>query len=158
MNTTQHQPDRRRFFGRVITAIHAGIAATLGVMLGGAAVSPALTRREENWVPAGGLGELPAGEPMPVVLRVPRQDGYAYVIDQRTIFLVRTDAAEIIALDSTCTHLGCRVSWDRENEQLRCPCHGGVYDRHGQVVSGPPPAPLARIDTRVDGNRVLVRV
>jgi len=67
-------------------------------------------------------------------------------------------ASNVTALDSTCTHLGCRVSWDREREELRCPCHGGVYDRTGAVKAGPPPAPLATIATRIDGGQVLVRL
>ena len=46
------------------------------------------------------------------------------------------------ALSATCSHLGCRVSWNDATKQYHCPCHGGVYDRDGKVVSGPPPAPL----------------
>ena len=41
------------------------------------------------------------------------------------------------ALDPTCTHLGCRVSWDSEAKELRCPCHGGTYDHLGVVKGGP---------------------
>jgi Rieske Fe-S protein len=65
----------------------------------------------------------------------------------------------VTALDSTCTHLGCRVSWNSETQQLKCPCHGGTYDRSGQVTSGPPPAPLARFATRVEQDgRVMVQL
>jgi Rieske Fe-S protein len=32
-----------------------------------------------------------------------------------------------------------------------------VYDRTGAVKEGPPPAPLAKVATRVDGNKVLVQ-
>jgi menaquinol-cytochrome c reductase iron-sulfur subunit len=101
---------------------------------------------------------MPIGVPTPVVVGVSRRDGYMQVVDQRTIFLVRTVISAVTALDSTCTHLGCRVSWDGERQELRCPCHGGVYDRTGAVKSGPPPAPLATIDTRLDGAQVLVRL
>ena len=54
------------------------------------------------------------------------------------------------ALSATCTHLGCRVSWTPDTKQFHCPCHGGVYDRDGRVVSGPPPAPLMRVNVRLN--------
>lgn len=149
--------DRRRFFARIVTAVQTVIGATLGVLIGGAAVAPAFAGRQESWLPASALGELPHDVPTPVVVGVPRQDGYTRVVEQRTLFLMRSGDA-VTALDSTCTHLGCRVSWDREHKVLRCPCHGGVYDRTGAVKAGPPPAPLARIDTRVDSGQVLVRL
>ena len=46
-----------------------------------------------------------------------------------------------------------------ETQQLKCPCHGGTYDRDGQVTSGPPPEPLARFATRVEPDgRVMVQL
>jgi nitrite reductase/ring-hydroxylating ferredoxin subunit len=157
MSSVHNGNGRRRFFARIVTAMHAAIGGTLGVLLGGAAVSSAFGHKDESWLPASPLGDLPPGVPTAVVVGVSRRDGYTQVIDQRTLFLVR-DGASVTALDSTCTHLGCRVSWDREREELRCPCHGGVYDRTGKVKAGPPPAPLATIATRVDGGQVLVRL
>ena len=80
------------------------------------------------------------------------------VIDRRAVFLVR-NGDSVTALDSTCTHLGCRVSWNSESQQLKCPCHGGTYDRDGKVTSGPPPEPLARFATRVESDgRVMVQL
>jgi nitrite reductase/ring-hydroxylating ferredoxin subunit len=78
-------------------------------------------------------------------LRVVREDGYSQIIERRVVFLVKTGESSVTALDPTCTHLGCRVSWDAEARELRCPCHGGVYDHLGQVKSGPPPAPLPKL-------------
>jgi Rieske Fe-S protein len=158
MSSLHDDQGRRRFFARVIAFIHAAVGGTMAVMLGGAAVSPAFARRQENWWAAGDLKDLPANEPTPVVIRVARQDGYSEAIDRRTVFLVRNDDTQITALDATCTHLGCRVSWDSESGQLKCPCHGGVYDRNGAVVAGPPPAPLATLATRLEGDQVLVQL
>jgi len=155
---TDNEQGRRRFLSRIITAVQVAIGGTLGVILGGAAVGPALAGRDETWLAALPLGELPMDVPTPVVVGVPRRDGYTQVVEQRTVFLVRTGASDVRALDSTCTHLGCRVSWDSEYQELRCPCHGGVYDKTGAVKAGPPPAPLATLDTRVDSGRVLVRL
>jgi Rieske Fe-S protein len=158
MSSVHDEKGRRRFFARLVTGIHAAIGGTLGVLLGGAAVSSAFGGRQESWLPASPLNDLPPGVPTPVVVGVARRDGYTQVVEQRTIFLVRTGASDVTALDSTCTHLGCRVSWDRERQELRCPCHGGVYDRTGAVKAGPPPAPLATIAARVDSGQVLVRL
>ena len=151
-------PGRRRFLGGVVTAIQAAIGGTLAVLAGGAVISPGLARREEHWLPAASLGELPADEPRAVMVRVARQDGYTQVIDRRTVFLVKTGDTQVIALDSTCTHLGCRVSWDPETRELTCPCHGGVFDTTGAVVAGPPPSPLTAVETRIDGDQVLVQL
>ena len=154
---TDHS-SRRRFLSRITNGILTTIAGVLGVVLGGAVLSPRLAGREEDWFPAATLGTLRDNEPKAVSLRVARQDGYREVVDRRTVFLVKTGDAQVTALDSTCTHLGCRVSWDPEAKLLKCPCHGGVYDRTGAVQAGPPPAPLPSMATRIEGDRVLVQI
>jgi menaquinol-cytochrome c reductase iron-sulfur subunit len=158
MHSSPGDTGRRRFLARVITSIHAAIAATLGVVLGGTVLSPLFGKQEENWLPAGTLTNLPEHDPLPVTLRVAREDGYNQIIERRSIFLVRTGDTGVVAIDSTCTHLGCRVSWDVDEQLIKCPCHGGIYDRMGTVKSGPPPASLARLTTKVDGDQILVQV
>ena len=158
MHSSPDSSSRRSFFARIITTIQAAIGGTLGVVLGGAVLSPMFGRQKENWLTAANLSELIEKRPMPVTLRIAREDGYDQIIDRRTVFLVRTGDTEVVALDSTCTHLGCRVSWDAESQLLRCPCHGGVYDAMGTVKAGPPPAPLLRLQTRVENNQVQVQV
>jgi Rieske Fe-S protein len=149
---------RRRFLAGVITTIQAAIGGTLAFILGGSVLSPSFARRRENWLAAGLLSDLPDNEPTPVTVRVAREDGYAQIVERQVVFLVRTGDTEVTALSSTCTHLGCRVSWDAEATSLKCPCHGGVFDRTGKVTAGPPPAPLPRITTKVDGDQVFVQI
>jgi menaquinol-cytochrome c reductase iron-sulfur subunit len=158
MDTPTRAPERRKFFARIVNTIQAAIGGTLGVVLGGAIVSPSFGRRQETWLPAGSLSGLTDNAPTSVALRVVREDGYNQVVDRRVVFLVKTDATNVMALDPTCTHLGCRVSWDAAAKELRCPCHGGVYDHLGQVKAGPPPAPLPRLTTRIDGDKVFIQV
>ena len=158
MHSSSDVPDRRRFLVRIINGIHAVIGGTVGIILGGAILSPLFGRRDENWLTAANLSDLPDDRPTPVTIRVAREDGYQQVIDRRTVFLVKTSETEVTALDSTCTHLGCRVSWDAETQELKCPCHGGIYDSTGAVKAGPPPAPLGRLTTRVEGNQVQVQL
>ena len=148
---------RRRFLSSITNGILSAIGGILGVIAGGAVLS-STARRQEDWLPASTLLDLPDNEPTPVTITVARLDGFREVIDRRTIFLVKTKDSEVAAFDSTCTHLGCLVAWDRQAQVFKCPCHGGVYDRTGAVKDGPPPMPLVNVATRVDGERVLVRV
>jgi Rieske Fe-S protein len=151
-------PERRRFLGRLVLALQSVMAMTVAGVVGGAAVAPLRRERHASWRPAATLGSLDAARPVPVTLSLTRQDGYARVVERRTVFLVREGERAVAAFDSTCTHLGCRVSWDEGSAELRCPCHGGVFDRYGAVKAGPPPAPLTRVETRLDGDQVLVRL
>jgi Rieske Fe-S protein len=151
--------ERRGFFRLIINGVSGLIGASLAVVLGGAALSPAFRRRDEHWIPAGRkLGDLETGQPTPVILRVVRQDGYYEAVDHQVVFLIKQESGQVTAVSSTCTHLGCRVSWDAASKTIRCPCHGGVFNAKGEVIGGPPPKPLATLATRIDNNTVLVQV
>ncbi len=156
MSTTD-DVTRRRFLSRVTNGIMGIIGAILGV-IGGGAILSSTARKQDDWTAASSLLDLPDNQPIPVTLTVSRLDGFREVIQRKTIFLVKTQDAEVVAIDSACTHLGCLVAWDTGAQVFKCPCHGGVYDRTGAVKDGPPPMPLGKIATRIDGQRVLVQV
>jgi Rieske Fe-S protein len=160
---TDPQPDgtslkRRSFLVRAILAIQATLGATIAFIVGATTLAPSFSRREAPWLRAAELESLPDDPPMPVTLRVTRSDGYSQVIDRTVIYLVRTGDREVRALQSTCTHLGCRTSYDRKTKRIVCPCHGGMFDIQGNVIGGPPPAPLPTLATRIDDGSVLVQV
>ena len=62
----------------------------------------------------------------------------------------------INVLSSSCAHLGCPVRWyvSEGAGEFRCPCHGGIYNINGDLVSGPPPRGLYEYayEIREDGN------
>jgi Rieske Fe-S protein len=149
---------RRKFLTRVVLTLQAAVGGTLAVVLGGSILAPSFARRLESWIPAADVNELTDHEPVPVMVRSTRTDGYTQVVDRHVVFLVKTGETSVVALSSVCTHLGCRVSWNADAEELRCPCHGGVFDRTGAVKAGPPPAPLATLPARIEGERVLVQI
>jgi len=153
---TEHA-SRRGFLVRIIQATYAVIGATLAFVVGGAVVAPSFGRRETMWLHAGDVTALEEGLPLPFTLRVARPDGPSEVVDRKVIYLVK-NGNEVRALDSTCTHLGCRTRFNPETKLIECPCHGGVYDVNGNVVSGPPPAPLRPLGTRVENGQVMVQV
>jgi menaquinol-cytochrome c reductase iron-sulfur subunit len=148
---------RRAFLIRIIQSIHAVMGATLAFIVGGAVVAPSFTRRHRTWLPATDLSSLDDGTPHTVSLRVPRADGATETIDRRTVYLLRSGDS-VRALDSTCTHLGCRTRFNRESGRIECPCHGGLYDASGTVIGGPPPSPLQSLPARVEQGTVYVEV
>lgn len=55
-------------------------------------------------------------------------------------------AADIVALDDRCTHLGCRQKWDTAAGLFHCPCHGSEFDIRGAVMRGPASRPLPQFE------------
>lgn len=65
--------------------------------------------------------------------------------------LIRTSDGEFRAFTAVCTHLDCTVQYKADTSQLWCPCHNGLYDLSGAVVSGPPPRALEAFAVNLRG-------
>ena len=55
----------------------------------------------------------------------------------------------IYALKTVCTHLGCIVLWQENEQKFKCPCHGSGFSRDGINLEGPAPRPLERYAIRI---------
>lgn len=66
----------------------------------------------------------------------------------QTRFWLRQGNDGVEAMWASCTHLGCEVSYDSEQDQWVCPCHGSLYSREGQAVLGPAVSPLVRAEVK----------
>jgi len=122
----------------------AALAALVGLV-----AAPANAAAVRGWRKAASLSDLPDDQPLSTVITERHEDGWYETRKQSAIFIDR-DGSGYRALSATCAHLGCRVHWDASQKQFVCPCHGGVYDRSGNVVSGPPPRGLQRLNVRVN--------
>ncbi|MEW5828803.1 MAG: Rieske (2Fe-2S) protein [Chloroflexota bacterium] len=85
--------------------------------------------------------------------------------DSRTIPFGRYPALVIHTADglkaysAVCTHFACIVKWNAEDQMIECPCHEGYFDvLTGEVVSGPPPAPLEGLETEIVDGLIYVKV
>jgi cytochrome b6-f complex iron-sulfur subunit len=70
--------------------------------------------------------------------------------------LINTSDGKLLAFSATCTHLTCTVTWQADTSTMYCPCHNGRFDLAGQVISGPPPAPLEPYQVDVVGEDIVV--
>lgn len=74
----------------------------------------------------------------------------------RPALVLRPNEQELVALSAVCTHLGCVVKWNEGTGELFCPCHGGRFDTKGNVLGGPPPAPLVEFKSRIENEYIVI--
>ena len=71
------------------------------------------------------------------------------------IWIVRMED-RIVALSTTCTHLGCTPNWLESEGKFKCPCHGSGFRRTGINFEGPAPRPLERFKIVLDPDGALL--
>jgi naphthalene 1,2-dioxygenase system ferredoxin subunit len=83
----------------------------------------------------------------------------AFEVGDRFVAVARV-GDEFYAFDDICTHRACSLSeGDLDGTSVVCPCHAGEYDvRTGEVLSGPPPEPVASFPVRVAGGDLEIEV
>jgi menaquinol-cytochrome c reductase iron-sulfur subunit len=152
---------RRRFM--TVTANGAGAVATAAFVLPalGFAIGPIFKQNGMSWQAVGTTDQFTETNYIPVIITLQPEIGDA---GKSTAYIrkkdpaIDTDPADrdspYIAISDRCVHLGCPVRWVPASERFLCPCHGGVYDLLGRRVAGPPPRPLDRFYTRLNGDVV----
>jgi len=152
-----NQINRRRFLGLAVWAIAALISAGMGVPAIAYIVGPALKRvQSSEWLRLGATSKVELGIPTLFKVKLQKQTGWIVNEEEVSVYLLTEDGRDFIAMSNICTHLGCRVRWIAEQEQFFCPCHNGVFDKEGRVISGPPPRPLDRYEVKVEDGQLFM--
>ena len=132
---------------RVLIAIGGGALAVAGFATAITAIRymrPNVLFEPATRFAVGRPDDLPVGG----VLDLPR----------RRLFVAHSEAG-FFAMSSVCTHLGCMVQHHavaKGDEAYFCPCHGSRYDREGNVIGGPAPRPLDRVQLTIDKGKLVV--
>jgi len=64
---------------------------------------------------------------------------------------------EYKAMSAICSHLGCLVKYNSNQNVIICPCHSGTYNpTTGEVMSGPPPNNLKMYKVEITDEEVKV--
>jgi menaquinol-cytochrome c reductase iron-sulfur subunit len=148
--------NRRQFMSVLTGAIAAIIGVAMGVPALAYIIGPALQKVESNWIRLGSLIKIKLGEPTLFKASVNHQTGWVVSEEEIATYVLTEDGRTYIAMSNICTHLGCRVRWVAKDERFYCPCHAGIFDKQGNVVSGPPPRPLDRFQTKVQDNELYI--
>ncbi len=82
--------------------------------------------------------------------------------EEHRLFIARNEQGYFYALSSVCTHLGCLINWRPvsvpgfSEEAIACPCHGSIFDKVGNVISGPAPRSLERFRMQLIDGKLYV--
>ncbi len=157
MEDKNDQLSRRNFLAIATGAIGAVIGVVMAIPAVAYVIGPALQRRtQENWVRLGPTSKVELGTPTLFKTNVESQTGWIMTEEEVSVYVLTDDGREYLALSNVCTHLGCRVRWITDQGQYFCPCHNATFDELGQVISGPPPRPLNRYETKVEDDQLYI--
>ncbi len=148
---------RRSFFVKTIMVLSSMIGLSLAIPFVGYVVSPALGRRDQDWVPLGNADQLPVDEPQALDYAMTVKDGWQKSQVTKATWAVKRPDGQITVFSPICPHLGCGYRWDRPDRVFKCPCHGSVYDIDGAVKAGPAPRPLDTIQSKVENGELYIK-
>ncbi len=90
---------------------------------------------------------------------VPVNSAFAFTVtsSQDPGILVHLSDNKFVAYDAVCTHAGCTVQYDPNQQVIYCPCHGAEFDpaNNAQVLGGPAPVPLTSVAISIDSSGAI---
>ncbi|HLA97062.1 MAG TPA: ubiquinol-cytochrome c reductase iron-sulfur subunit [Anaerolineales bacterium] len=133
------------------------ISSALGLPAVAYIIGPALKPSDDQgWIKLGPTTKVEFGVPTLFKAKITRQTGWISSEEQVGVFVLTEDGRDYIAMSNICTHLGCRVRWIQDKERFLSPCHNGIFDKRGMVISGPPPRPLDRYEIKIENGQVHI--
>lgn len=155
----KHEDISRRDAMKMAISLIGGLIGTaLGIPAIAYIIGPALKTDQANWIRVSSLSTIELRTPMLFKPKVTRQNGWMVEEEEVGVYVLTEDGSNYIALSNICTHLGCRVRWIAEREQFLSPCHNGVFDKYGYVISGPPPRPLDEFVTKIEDGNLFIQL
>lgn len=158
MDTSREAKIGRRDFMKVAIAAIGGVIGTaIGLPAIAYVIGPALAKATDSWIRLGTVNKVELGNPTLFKTVIETQTGWINAEEELSAYVLTENGQDFIAMSNICTHLGCRVRWIPDKEGFYCPCHNGVFAKDGAVLSGPPPRPLDRFESKVEDGVLFVK-
>jgi menaquinol-cytochrome c reductase iron-sulfur subunit len=149
---------RRQALKALISGIDVLIAGTLAVPVFGYLLTPLLRKAgAAAWIALGPAADFRGPEPRRVDFRYTSEVGYTAESVSGFAYVVPGEGPTPVVLSPVCTHMGCNVVWNGEQQRFLCPCHGGQYTADGRNVAGPPPRPLDRLPAHIENGVLMIQ-
>jgi menaquinol-cytochrome c reductase iron-sulfur subunit len=140
---------------RGIGVVTAGLVGVPAFMAG---IAPLWTGRPKRgaWQSIGRVEAFPVGEMRKVILHLPEEEWGGGALREKAVYAWRPAPREAVVYSRNCTDLGCPLTFDRGSECFFCPCHGGIFDKNGERMAGPPSRPMYRYAARIDHGEIII--
>ena len=79
---------------------------------------------------------------------VDNNEGGIVEIDGKRAGVYKDSAGRVYAVKPVCTHMGCAIKWNKDENTWDCTCHGSRFDYEGNVLGGPALKPLERLEVQ----------
>ena len=150
--------DRRSFLKTATFAIVGFISSALALPAVAYVIGPALSKKaDQGWLALGSVSKVETGTPTLFKFTVQVKNGWIIDESEHSVYIYTDNGRDFIGLSNICTHLGCRVRWIDKKKEFFCPCHNGVFDQSGNVLSGPPPRPLDKYEIKLESDQIYVK-
>ena len=136
----------RRDFAKFLTLVSGGLMVGSGLVAAKAYLDPKEKVQGEHFI--CDKNDVPVGGTR------------GFVIEGSTIpyILIHLENGEFRAYEQKCTHLSCSVFYAPGSGKIECPCHKGFFDAMtGEVLEGPPPRALPKLEVFFKENNVVVK-
>jgi menaquinol-cytochrome c reductase iron-sulfur subunit len=148
---------KRQFLNTAINAVGAVMTAMIAVPIAGYFIDPVLRSASGaagTWVKLASASEM-GDLPKKFTISAEKVEGFMKAKVAADVYAFK-EGDKFIAMSNTCQHLGCPVAYTDSDQKFHCPCHGGVYDKDGKNIGGPPPRPLARYEAKLENGDVMI--
>ncbi len=110
--------------------------------------APNSVTRADGFTPAGTLAALD-------------RTGFLHIkIAGKSVIVLRDSIRKnaVRAIDMTCTHAGCLVDWQAQEQAFECPCHDSRFATDGKVLQSPAQKALRIYPAKLEDKNILVNV
>jgi Rieske Fe-S protein len=109
------------------------------------------------WSAAGNLSDIPLGDPQKRTFLAAEHDGWSERLVERSVWVVRYTDDRAAVFNAACPHQGCTLTWKAEAQTFKCPCHEASFNLNGEVLNGPAPRSLDKLEYKTDSGVLLVK-
>ncbi|MFO7963046.1 MAG: Rieske 2Fe-2S domain-containing protein [Desulfobacterales bacterium] len=140
-----------------VRGIGLAVAAMVGIPSLIAGLAPLWRQRGKRpkWRSIGGIETFPVGVMRKVIVRLP-EEHWGDALRDMAVYAWRSTEKEVIVYSRSCTDLGCPLTFDPGSQCFFCPCHGGIFDKNGERMAGPPNRPMYRYANRIKNGEILI--
>ncbi len=147
---------RRNFF-KLLSGVFAGfIVVTLGIPMFESIVGTIKKKKQRIFSKLTSVSSIPNDQPVNLPFVMTEEDAFIKNIQPENVWAIKNPEGEATVFSPICTHLGCRYQWREDQKLFVCPCHHSVFDKNGNVISGPAPRPLDTLPTKTKNNYLYV--